>query len=144
MLKSEYRKVYFPCTCNILTPGHIQCLEWLVNNADEVVVGLLTAKALDGYKREIVPYKDRKYLLENLITSDCYDVVPQDSLDPTRNIIKYKCTALASGDGFEGVEQRAIDTLKLQAIHIHLPGENKKRYSSSRILDEYSEHQRRH
>jgi len=125
--------IYFPITCNILTRGHIECLEFLCKK-DFVVGGLLTKKALRGYKKELVPWKDRKYILEHLDIYG-YAIVPQNSLDPTENILGYECDAIASGDGWEKVETSAILKLKLKVINIKLKGErNGKKYSSSKII----------
>ena len=81
-------------TANILTPGHIKCLDYLTKK-DSVIVGLLTSKALKGYKEELVPYKDREFVLDHV---DVYGfaIVPQDSLDPSKNIQEYECDAIAS------------------------------------------------
>jgi hypothetical protein len=127
--------IYFPATCNILTPGHIQCFEYLSKRGPSIV-GLLTAKALKGYKRELVPYKDREYIVKAILKGlKNIKVVPQGSLDPASNLIKYKCTAVASGDGFEAKEFNTIERLGLRIINIKLPGERKKRYSSTKICE---------
>lgn len=110
-------RIYFPATINILTKGHIVLLEKLLIKGD-VVVGLLTPKALKGYKKELVPYEDRRFILDNLALSHLIEIVPQDSLDPTANCKKYKCTAIASGDGWEKSEREAIKKLGLKEINI--------------------------
>lgn len=127
--------IYFPMTVNILTPGHIKCLEELTNK-DSVVVGLLTAKALEGYKKEIVPFKDRLFILENLsiVSHGSVLITPQNSLNPIKNIKKYNCWAIASGDGWEDEELKAINKAGITAINIKLPKEKTKKYSSSKIL----------
>lgn len=123
-------------TANILTPGHIKCLETL-SQKDWVIVGLLTSKALDGYKKEVVSYEDRKYILDTVAKAiGRVKVVPQDSLDPKENLKAYRCEFMASGDGFEDVEMEAMFELDVQPIHIKLDGETAKTYSSSKILNE--------
>lgn len=104
-------------TINILTKGHILLIEKLLIKGD-VVVGLLTTKSLKGYKTERVPYKDRYFILDNLICSPLIEIVPQDSLDPYQNLKKYKCDALASGDGFEEVEREAAKKLGVKLINV--------------------------
>lgn len=74
-------------------------------------------------------YKSRKTLLESLRMSSILEVVKQDSLDPSKNIEKYRPEAMASGDGWEKVELGAIKKFKLLKININLP----KEYSSSAI-----------
>lgn len=126
-------EIYFPVTCNILTVGHIKCLEKLAKSGF-VIVGLLTSRALRGYKKELVPFKDRKYILDTVAMAiGNIDVVPQDSLNPMQNIKQYKCNAIASGDGWELVEKKAIKKFRLKEINIKLKGEKKKKYSSSKI-----------
>lgn len=121
--------IYFPMTCNVLTPGHIQCIDYL-NERGHLTVGLLTAKALKGYKKEAMPFADRKFILEAF---NCI-VVPQDSLDPSVNLKKYKIDVIASGDGWEKEELQAIKKLGVKVINIKLKGEKVKKYSSSKIL----------
>jgi len=124
-------KIYFPMSARVLTPGHIKCIEYLLKQG-EVIVGLLTKRAMKGYKDEIVPYKDREFILKSLKFD--IKVVRQTSLDPIENIKKYKCNAIASGDGWERQELEAMAKTKLTAINITLPGEEEKKYSSSKIL----------
>lgn len=125
--------IYLPMTCNILTPGHIKVLENLTAKGF-VTVGLLTAKALKGYKDELQPYEDRKYVLDTVMWAlGNMEVIPQDSLDPTKNIKEYNCEAIASGDGWEKEEEQAIHKLNLKRINVKLKGETTKQYSSSKI-----------
>lgn len=126
-------QIYIPMTVNVLTPGHIQVLEKLTSKGF-VTVGLLTSKALQGYKKERMPYEDRKFIMDTIMWAiGNIEVVPQDSLDPSTNIKKYNIDALASGDGFEEVELAAIKKFGLQKINVKLPGEITKKYSSSKI-----------
>lgn len=126
--------IYFPVTCDILTPGHIECFKWLLER-DELIVGVLTDKALEGYKKNLVPFKDRFYIVEHIGIGMGFNVVPQDSLDPEGTIQKYKgITALASGDGFESGELAIIKKHKLKRINVRLLGERKKKWSSSAII----------
>ena len=129
-------RIYFPMTCNILTPGHIKCLEWLQDykqQKNHIVIGLLTAKALYGYKKELMPFKDRKYILDNIWMpkwkKDSIEIVSQDSLNPTRWVKNNRCEAIASGDGWEQQELDAIEKLGIIKIDIGLP----KNYSSSSV-----------
>lgn len=129
-------EIYFPMSCRVLTVGHVKCLEKLIKMGF-VTVGLLTGEAMKGYKQEIVPFEDRKYLLETIAMAiGKVDIVPQYELDPSKNIRKYHCNALASGDGFEPVELRAIKRYNLHRIDVSLHGEKTKgkKYSSSSIL----------
>jgi glycerol-3-phosphate cytidylyltransferase-like family protein len=120
--------ILFPMSCRVLHPGHIKCLEYL-SRIDQVVVSLLTAKAMKGYKEEFTPYKDREKILKSLYLD--LIVVPQNSLNPLSNLKKYKCDSIASGDGWEKEELEAIEKLGVRKINIKLP----KKYSSTNIIN---------
>lgn len=120
-------------TADILTPGHIKCIEYL-RQRGPVIIGLLTDEALEGYKTPRVPFKDRSYIIETIAKAfGDVEVVPQSTLDPLENLVFYECEAIASGDGFEAEEQEAIDLLGITPIHIRFEGETEKTYSSSRL-----------
>mgnify|MGYP001595515064 CR=1 FL=1 len=128
-------RILFPMTADLITPGHILCLEYL-SRKGFVVVGLLTDKALKGYKQNVVPFSDRKFVLEALAeANDNIFIANQDSLNPTEVIEKYKCDAIASGDGFEKAELEAIKKFKLKKIDIKFGGEVTKKYGSSMIKE---------
>ena len=116
-------------TVNLLTVGHIRCIKWLEQRYEKIIIGLLTAEALKGYKDEIVPFTERKEIMER-IGKYLFKVVPQNSLDPSENIEKYKPDAIASGDGWEMVEEEAIKKYNLIKIDIPLL----KEHSSSNII----------
>lgn len=109
-------RIYFPMTANTLVAGHIRCLEQLTTMG-EVVVGLLTSEALIGYKKEKMPYKDRELILKSLKFD--MEVVPQYELNPAKNIWKYDCQAIASGDGFNEEEEKAIKELNIKKINLN-------------------------
>lgn len=112
------KDILFPISGRVLTAGHIKCLEQL-NKIGFVYLSLLTKKALKGYKEEIVPYDERFYIMETVaIALGGIEVVPQNSLDPSTNIRKYKCSAIASGDGWEEEELKAIKKFKLEKINL--------------------------
>jgi len=76
-----------------------------------------------------VPFAGRKEIMEYV--TNYRKVVAQNSLDPSENIEKYKPDAIASGDGWEKVEEEAIKKYNLVKIDIPLP----KEYSSSNIIN---------
>lgn len=92
-------------------------IEKLLTKGD-LVIGLLTSNALKGYKKERMPYKDRHFILDNLMCSDLFDIVPQNSLNPYNNLKKYKCDAIASGDGWEKSELEAIKKLGIKKLNV--------------------------
>lgn len=118
--------IYFPMTADILTPGHIKCIKWL-EERDKVIIGLLTDDALKGYKKNSVPFKDRLFVLEAVTDSQ---IVPQETLDPKKNLLKYGCKSIASGDGWETEEFDTIKELGLKPVNIEFAGD---RYSTSAI-----------
>ena len=63
-----------------------------------------------------MPFKDRKYILESLCIP--FDIVPQESLDPEKNLKKYKSKILVSGDGFEDCEIQACKKLGVRLLQI--------------------------
>jgi len=119
-------------TANILTAGHIKVVKKLSKRA-ELIVGLLDEEALKGYKKVVVPFEDRKTILESI--NWVYKVVRQSSLNPYENLIKYKITHIASGDGWEKEELEAVKKAGCKIIDVKLNGEGKKRYSSSKIYE---------
>lgn len=119
-------RIYFPTTCDIMTPGHIQSILYLKKRG-ELVIGILTSKAMKNNKTEIIPFKNRLFVLESILKGiGGVTVVPQTNIDPTKNIKRTKCDTIASGNGFEDVELASIETLGLKTIHIKLPGDKKK------------------
>jgi glycerol-3-phosphate cytidylyltransferase-like family protein len=121
-------RIYFPTTCDIMTPGHIQSILWLKRRG-ELVIGVLTSKAMKGHKTEIIPFKARLFVLEAVLKGiGNVRVVSQSNIDPTRNLKRLKCDAMASGDPFDEIDQRAIDALGLKEIRIKLPSDKKKLY----------------
>lgn len=127
-MTKNFSTIYFPVTCDILTPGHIKCIRWLEKRCDELIIGLLTDEALKGYKKNAVPYKDRHFILDNLWAKNL-KIVPQKSLSPERNIYRYECDAIASGDGWEKEELEVIKKFQIGRIDIPFP----KKYSSKKI-----------
>lgn len=105
-------------TINILVLGHIIILQKLLKKGN-VIIGLLTTNALRGYKKEITPFKERLEILKALNLGVKFKIVPQDTLDPFNNLKKYKCTHLASGDGFEECEIESAKKLGVKLLDIN-------------------------
>jgi cytidyltransferase-like protein len=124
--------IYLPMTADIITVGHIRVLRYLAA-INLVTVGLLSPKALKGYKKVIVPYEERKEILESIIWVN--RVVKQTSLNPYKNLIRYNSSFIASGDGWEKEELEAGKKAGCKFINVNLHGEkdNQKLYSSSKI-----------
>ena len=98
------KKVYVGMSADLIHPGHLNILR-KASELGEVIVGLLTDKAIASYKR--LPYMDfekRKEVLESIKFVN--EVIPQETLDYTDNLRKYKPDYVVHGDDWkEGVQK---------------------------------------
>jgi len=117
-------------TGDLFHVGHLRTIR-KCQEYGKVIVGLLTDKALAGYKEAIIPFEQRKEIIEAVKVK----VVPQNSLNCYDNLIKYKIHLVASGDGFEPEELDAIKRANCKPINIQLNGEQKgqKLFSTKQI-----------
>jgi glycerol-3-phosphate cytidylyltransferase-like family protein len=128
--------IYFPMAADIMTPGRIKCLIEL-KKIDKVIVGLLTSKAMKGHRTEVIPFKSRLYVLEAVCKGiGGITIVSQGSIDPTKNLKRYKCEYIASGDGFDLWEMKAMEKLGVKPLHIRLPSERGRLYDINKIRNE--------
>lgn len=108
-------KVYVGMSADLIHPGHLNILNEAAK-LGEVIVGLLTDKAIASYKRlPYLEYEQRKVVLENL--KSVKEVLAQETLDYRPNLNKIKPDFVVHGDDWkEGVQkktrQQVIDTLK--------------------------------
>ena len=108
------KKVYLGMSADLIHPGHMNILKKSAELGD-VIVGLLTDKAIASYKR--LPYMDfeqRKEVISNI--KGVTQVIPQETLDYRPNLIALKPDFVVHGDDWkEGVQretrQQVIDTL---------------------------------
>jgi len=109
------KRVYVAMSADFIHPGHLN----IINKASEfgeVIVGLLTDKAIATFKRlPALSYEQRKIVVENL--KGVKEVVPQESLDHVSNLIKLKPDYVVHGDDWKNNFQkenreRVIETLK--------------------------------
>ena len=108
------KTVYIAISADILHHGHIN----LIKKASEygnLIVGVLSDEAVATYKRfPVLDYEQRTFIISNV--DGVKDVVPQNTLDYTENLKKYKPDFVLHGDDWkEGVQsqirQNVIDTL---------------------------------
>ena len=86
-------------SADIIHEGHINILK-VGKKYGEVIVGLMTDKAIVSYKRlPHLNYKQRKIILENLRMVD--KVIPQTELDYTKNLLKIKPDYVVHGDDWK-------------------------------------------
>lgn len=111
--------VYVAMSADLIHPGHINILKIAKDYASkikgEVVVGLLTDKAIASYKRlPYMNYEQRKAVLESIALID--RVIPQDTLSYEGNIRLLKPTFVIHGDDWKNgaqvkTRQNVLDTL---------------------------------
>lgn len=107
---------YIGMSADLLHPGHLNIIEKAREIADEVIVGLLTDKAIASYKR--LPYmswEQRKIVVENV--KGVSRVVPQETLDYVPNLLRIKPDYVLHGDDWKTGPQaetrnRIIEVMK--------------------------------
>lgn len=103
-------------SADLLHPGHLNIIEKAREIGDEIIVGLLTDKAIASYKR--LPYmswEQRKIVVENV--KGVTKVVPQETLDYVPNLLKLKPDYVLHGDDWktgpqQETRQRVIEVMK--------------------------------
>ena len=109
------KKVYVAFAADILHEGHINILK-IASKLGEVTVGLLTDSAISSYKKlPHLNYKQREIILKNI--KFVKKVLPQDSLDYTKNLLSLKPHYVVHGDDWKfGIQKKTreqvIKTLK--------------------------------
>ena len=114
------KKIYIGMSADLLHPGHLNIINEARKLMDkfgegELIVGLLTDKAIASYKR--LPYmnwEQRKVIIENV--KGVTKVIPQETLDYVPNLLKIKPDYVLHGDDWKtGVQaktrQRIIDVM---------------------------------
>lgn len=123
------KTVYIAMSADLITPSHVNIIQE-AKTLGEVVIGLLTDRAIAGYQRlPYMRYEQRKIVMENIV--GVKEVVPQETLDYVPNLLKIKPDYVLHRDDWNtGVlretRQRVIDTLKQWGGELvephHLPG----------------------
>ena len=86
------KKVYVGFAADIIHYGHINILK-VARRYGYVIIGLLTDKAIESYKRKpLMNYKQRSIVIKNIIGVD--KVVPQRTHDYTNNLLKIRYSIL--------------------------------------------------
>ena len=108
------KKVYIAISADLIHPGHVNIIKTAMQYGD-VVVGLLTDKAIASYKRlPYMTFEQREQVVESL--KGVGRVIPQETLDYVPNLRMLKPDYVVHGDDWkEGVQretrQRVIDVL---------------------------------
>tara|TARA_B100000029_G_C17572138_1_gene956989 strand:+ start:853 stop:2151 length:1299 start_codon:yes stop_codon:yes gene_type:complete len=109
------KKVYVAMSADIVHKGHINILKE-ANKLGEVIVGLLTDKAIASFKRlPFMEYENRKSVLEQMTIVS--KVIPQHTHDYKDNLLLIKPDYVVHGDDWKdgyqrNIRQIVIDTLK--------------------------------
>ncbi len=107
--------VYVAMSADLVHPGHLNIIKEAVK-LGEVVVGLLTDKAIASYKRlPFMSYEQRKIVVESI--KGVTKVIPQETLDYRPNLKNLKPEYVVHGDDWRTGVQRetrteVIETLK--------------------------------
>lgn len=82
--------------------GHLRQLQICKKYCDYLIVGLLTDRALESYKRRpVIPYPWRAAIYQGLRCVD--EVVAQNSRDPTDNLKNIQPDVLFHGDDWQDI-----------------------------------------
>ena len=95
-------------SADLIHPGHLN----IINEArklGDVIIGLLTDKAIAGYKRlPYLTFEQRKVIMENI--KGVIQVMPQDTLDYTDNLKLVKPNYVVHGDDWKtGIQKKTRD-----------------------------------
>jgi len=98
-MTKDNKKVYVAMSADLLHHGHINILSYAAS-LGEVVIGLLTDKAISTYKRlPFLSYDQRHQVLLNM--KGVVRIIPQDSMDYEDNLRKEKPDFVVHGDDWK-------------------------------------------
>jgi cytidyltransferase-like protein len=104
---------YLPMTADLFHVGHINAILKANKLCDKLYIGLLTDKAIKKYKGQlpVIPESQRQCMLITMLNTFGYSIIMQGSINPFKNLKKWKADILFSGDGFTEEEQKAAEKL---------------------------------
>ncbi len=141
---AKERVVYMGFATDIIHSGHIAILKKAAR-LGKVIVGILSDNVVASYKRfPLIPYEERKALLDNL--KEVYQVVEQKELSYRENILEIRPDYVVHGDEWKegtlkGIRAEVIEILQTYGGKlIEFPyTENEKLIKiEQRMLDELS------
>lgn len=98
---------YCGMCADIVHRGHINIIKEANKLDCKVMIGLLTDEAICSYKNApYMNYYEREYILNNIVGVDV--IVPQNSLDYSHNLLKYKPKYVIHGDDWLNGVQKNI------------------------------------
>ena len=104
-MKNKKEIVYVGLAADILHEGHINILK-KADSLGYVIVGLLTDGAISTYKKlPLLNYKQREVVLKNI--RYVKKVVPQNTLDYSGNLLKFRPKYVVHGDDWKkGIQKK--------------------------------------
>ena len=115
-MKNNKKKVYIALAVDLIHRGHLNILN-IAKKYGKVTVGLLTDRAICSYKKPpILDFKERLNIAKNLKAVD--SVIPQESLDYTKNLKLLKPDFVVHGDDWKkgiqkNIRSKVVETLKI-------------------------------
>ena len=105
-MKKRNKIVYCGLAADVLHEGHINILK-KASKLGDLTVGLLTDNAIASYKNlPHLNYKQREIVLKNI--KFVKNVIPQNTLDYTKNLIKIKPNFVVHGDDWKKGIQKNV------------------------------------
>jgi phosphoenolpyruvate phosphomutase len=112
--EKKEKLVYVCMSADLIHPGHLNVIKE-ASKLGRVMIGLLTDKAIAGYKSiPFLEYEQRKEIAENIRGVD--QVVKQDTLEHTANLNKYKPDIVVHGDDWKNGPQEKERTRVMNTI----------------------------
>lgn len=106
--------VYVGMSADMIHPGHLNIIHHAQKLGD-VIVGLLTDKAIASYKRlPSLSFDQRKIIVENI--KGVSKVIPQDELDYSKNLRQIKPDFVVHGDDWQTGIQRQTREKVIQVL----------------------------
>ena len=104
------KTVYCAMSADILHIGHLNILKE-ASKYGNLTVGILTDKAIASYKRlPFLPYETRSQTVESI--KGVKEVIPQETLDYTPNLLKLKPDYVVHGDDWKkGIQSKVRDNV---------------------------------
>ena len=105
-MTKQKKIVYVAMSIDLVHPGHLNIINQ-ANKLGEVVIGLLTDKAIASYKRvPIMEYEDRYKVVSSI--KNVSKVIKQNTHDYTENLKKLKPDFVVHGDDWKHGVQKKI------------------------------------
>ncbi len=103
--RSSTKKVYVAISADILHEGHMNVLRKAAKLGN-VTIGILTDKAITSYRKlPHLNYSQREIIIKNL--KYVKNVVPQNTLDYSQNLLKLKPDYVVHGDDWKfGIQKK--------------------------------------